>query len=256
LIIKTNQLSLFVTNLNHHGFGFLLHEDLDKIQLDLLMIASWSILQSLHAKTDQFPNKDTIDVLSNHQDTQAMFASVLPSEDGGEIAKPTFLEATCKGQLPCLSPCQEIDFSKREIEGSIEYQYSLIIPGCVPKHRRKHPLINGTGYSGVILSDAYFPCLCWVHVVLSCMVSWFTPALYRATARLWLDWPWVQDARAVLWQHPVQRWRHLWYWHLWKSHPIAQQPESLLLWWPNAVQHSNGWAWSQALGKGHVTNGT
>jgi hypothetical protein len=157
---KDKSAEFICDNLNHHGFGFLLHKDLDKIQLDLLMIASWSILQSLHAKTDQFPNKDTIDVLSNHQDTQAMFASVLPSEDGGEIAKPTFLEATCKGQLPCLSPCQEIDFSKREIEGSIEYQYSLIIPGCVPKHRRKHPIINGTGYSGVILSDAYFPCLC------------------------------------------------------------------------------------------------
>ncbi len=39
-------------------------------------------------------NKGTIEVLSNHQDTQAMFVSVLPSEDGGEIDKPTFLEAT------------------------------------------------------------------------------------------------------------------------------------------------------------------
>jgi hypothetical protein len=60
------------------------------------MIASWNILQSLPGKTDQFPNKDTINVLSNHHDTQAMFAPVLPSEDGGEIVKPTFLEATCK----------------------------------------------------------------------------------------------------------------------------------------------------------------
>jgi hypothetical protein len=79
------------------GLGFFLHEDLDEIQLNLLMIASWNILWSLYAKADQFPNKDTVEVLSIHHDTQAMFASVLPSEDGGEIAKPTLLEATCKG---------------------------------------------------------------------------------------------------------------------------------------------------------------
>jgi hypothetical protein len=60
------------------------------------MIASWRILQQLHGKTNQFPNKVTINVLSNHQDTQAMFVSVLTSEDGGKIDKPTFLEATCK----------------------------------------------------------------------------------------------------------------------------------------------------------------
>jgi hypothetical protein len=117
------------------------------------MIASWSILWPLHGKTDQFLNKDTINVLSNHHDTQNMFCSVLPSEDGWEIDKPTFLEATCKVQLHCTSPHQEIDFSKREVEGTIEYQYSLSIPGCVPKHHRKRPLINGTGYSGAILSD-------------------------------------------------------------------------------------------------------
>jgi hypothetical protein len=94
---KDKSIELICDNLNCHGFGFLLHEDLDEIQLNLLMIASWSILWSLHAKTDQFPNKDSIEVLSIHHDTQAMFASVLPSEDGGEIAKPTLLEATCKG---------------------------------------------------------------------------------------------------------------------------------------------------------------
>jgi hypothetical protein len=55
------------------------------------MIASWSILQPLHGRRDQFPNKDSIKVLSNHHDTQNMFASVLQSEDGGKIAKPSFL---------------------------------------------------------------------------------------------------------------------------------------------------------------------
>jgi hypothetical protein len=68
------------------------------------MIASWSILRQLHGETDQLPNKDTINILSNYQDTQAMFVSVLPTEDGGKIDKPTFLEATCKLQLHCTSP--------------------------------------------------------------------------------------------------------------------------------------------------------
>jgi hypothetical protein len=93
---KDKSIEFIFANLNHHGFGFLLHEDLDEIQLNLLMITSWSILQPHHGKMDQFPNKETFNVLSNHQDTQAMFVSVLPSEDGGEIDKPTFLEATCK----------------------------------------------------------------------------------------------------------------------------------------------------------------
>jgi hypothetical protein len=150
---KDKSIEFICDNLNHHGFRFLLHEDLDEIQLDLLMIASWSILWPLHGKTDQFPNKDTINVLSNYQDTQAMFVSVLPTEDGGEIDKPTFLEATCKLQLCHTSPHQEIDLWKRDVEGTIEYQYSLSIPGCLPKHHRKCPLIHGTGYSGAILSD-------------------------------------------------------------------------------------------------------
>jgi hypothetical protein len=96
---KDKSIEFICDNLNHHGFGFLLHKDLHEIQLDLLMIASWSILQPLHGKPDQFPNKETINVLSNHQDTQAMFVSVPASEDGGVIDKPTFLEATCKLQL-------------------------------------------------------------------------------------------------------------------------------------------------------------
>jgi hypothetical protein len=63
-----------------------------------------------------------------------VFSSVLPSEDEGEIAKPSFLEATCKVWLHWTSPHQEIDLSKREVEGTIEYQYSLSIPRHVPKH--------------------------------------------------------------------------------------------------------------------------
>jgi hypothetical protein len=80
-----------------------------------------SILQPLDGKTNQFPNKDTIYVLSNHQDSQVLFASVLSSEDGGEIDKPTFLEAKCIERLHHTSPRQEIDLSKREVEGTIQY---------------------------------------------------------------------------------------------------------------------------------------
>jgi hypothetical protein len=50
-------------------------------------------------------------------------------------------------------PHQEIELSKREVEGTTEYQYSLSIPGCVRKHHRKHPIINRTDYSGAILSN-------------------------------------------------------------------------------------------------------
>jgi hypothetical protein len=63
------------------------------------MIASWSILKQIHGKADQFPNKDTIEVLSNHHDTKNVFCYVLLGEDGGEMAEPSFLEATCKVQL-------------------------------------------------------------------------------------------------------------------------------------------------------------
>jgi hypothetical protein len=121
---KGKSIEFFCENLNRHGFGFLLHEDLDEIQLNLLMIASWSIIRQLHGTSDQFPNNDTINVLSNYQDTLAMFLSVIATEDGREVDKPTFLEATCKLRLHPTCPHQEIDFSKRDIEGTIEYQYS------------------------------------------------------------------------------------------------------------------------------------
>jgi hypothetical protein len=112
---KDKSIEFICDNLNCYGFGFLLHEDLDEIQLNLLMIASWSIIRQLHGKNNQFPNKDTINVLSNYQYTEAMFVSVLPTENGGEDDKPVFLEATCKLQLSCTSPHQEIEFSKRDI---------------------------------------------------------------------------------------------------------------------------------------------
>ncbi len=101
---KDKSIEFICDYLNHHGFGFLLQENLDKIQLYLLMIASWSILQPLHGKTDQFPNKETIDLLSNNQDTQAMFGYVLPSEDRGRLISQHFLRqhANCNyiAQVP------------------------------------------------------------------------------------------------------------------------------------------------------------
>jgi hypothetical protein len=47
---KDKSIEFIGDNLNCHGFGFLLHKDLDEIQLDLLMIASWSILQHFMEK--------------------------------------------------------------------------------------------------------------------------------------------------------------------------------------------------------------
>jgi hypothetical protein len=63
---KDKSIEFVCANLNHHGFGFLLNEDLDEMQLDVFMIASWSILQSIHEKTDQFPNQDRVGLLSIH----------------------------------------------------------------------------------------------------------------------------------------------------------------------------------------------
>jgi hypothetical protein len=87
--------------------GFLLDEDLDEIQLDLLMIASWSVLQQNHGKADPFPIKDTIEVLSNHHETQNLFCYVLPGEDVGAMAQPSFLESTCKARLHHSSPSRD-----------------------------------------------------------------------------------------------------------------------------------------------------
>jgi hypothetical protein len=47
---KDKSVEFICDNLNHCGFGFLLHEELDEIQLNLLMVASWSILWLLHQK--------------------------------------------------------------------------------------------------------------------------------------------------------------------------------------------------------------
>jgi hypothetical protein len=80
-----------------------------------------------------------------------MFVSVLPSEDGGEIDKPTFLDARCKLQLCHKSPSRDWPLQKR---GWRNYTVPMIsIPGCILKHHRKHPLINGTGYSRAVLLD-------------------------------------------------------------------------------------------------------
>jgi hypothetical protein len=54
---KDKSIECICDNLYRHGFGFLLHKDLDEIQLDLLMIASWSILQQLHGKLINSPTK-------------------------------------------------------------------------------------------------------------------------------------------------------------------------------------------------------
>jgi hypothetical protein len=188
-----------------------LQEDLDEIQLNLHMIASWSIIRQLHGKNDQFPNKDTIDVLSNYQDTQAMFVSVLATEDGREVDKPTFLEATCKLHLHCTCPHREIDFSKRDIEGTIEYQYSLSIPGCIPKHHRKRPLIHGTGYSGAILSHTP-TFLSYVKYML-CYHAWCHDS-HLLPVELQQDYDLIDFGSRMLMRyfdssHPVQRRQHL-----------------------------------------------
>ncbi len=62
---KYKSIEFICSNLNCHEFGFLLNEDLDEMQLDLLMIDSWSIFWSLHGKIDQFLNKDSWDSVNS-----------------------------------------------------------------------------------------------------------------------------------------------------------------------------------------------
>jgi hypothetical protein len=138
--------------LRRHGFGFLLDEDLDEHQLDLFMIASWAILRNIHGKPHQYPNNLTLEVLSQHDKTQEIFASIA-NEDGWTATVPSYLEASCKTCLRCSLPSRDIDFTANNAEDTVKYQYSMPIAGCIPKHHRRHPAIKGNGYTGAVLSD-------------------------------------------------------------------------------------------------------
>ena len=83
-------------HLRLHGFGFLLSEDLDELQLDLLMVSSWRILRPLHGKPDQYPSKPTVDILSMQQRTQILFSPI--TNDDGDNHLPSFLEMTCSNE--------------------------------------------------------------------------------------------------------------------------------------------------------------
>jgi len=150
---RTDESIEFVcAQLRHHGLDFLLDEDLDEHQLDLLMISSWSILRQLHGKSNQYPSNDTLRLLSTHEETRIIFSSVR-NDDAVTIA-PSFLEITCKSRLRRTIPSRDIDFAAIDIEEPVQYQYSLPIPSCLPKHRRKRPAISGNGYTGAVLSDS------------------------------------------------------------------------------------------------------
>jgi hypothetical protein len=108
---RTDQSIEFICcELHRHGFGFLLDEDLDEHQLDLFMIASWAILRNIRGKPHQYPNNLTLEVLSQHDKTQEIFASIA-NEDGGTAMVPSYLEAFCKTHLSRSLPSRDINFT-------------------------------------------------------------------------------------------------------------------------------------------------
>jgi hypothetical protein len=105
---------------NRDGFGFLLDEDLDEHQLDLFMIASWAILCNIRGKPHQYPNSLTLEVLSQHDETQEIFASIA-NEDGGTATVPSYLEASCKTRLRRSLLSRDIDFTANNAEDTVKY---------------------------------------------------------------------------------------------------------------------------------------
>jgi hypothetical protein len=144
-------------HLHCHGIGFLLSEDLDEFQLDLLvMITLWSVLHHLHDpehdKPDQYPSDNTVGILSKEEGTAILLSST--TNDDGPNAAPSFLETACKNHLHHTVPSCNIDFiAINQDEEPVHYQYSLPIPGCLSKHHWKCPAISGRGYMGAILSN-------------------------------------------------------------------------------------------------------
>lgn len=92
-----------------------------------------------------------------HDGTKLFFSSVRQAHDGASARElPTFVEASCKTRLRRTIPSREVDLNSQKMDtlDSVQYQYSLSIPGCMPKHHRKRPVIAGSKYTGAILSDA------------------------------------------------------------------------------------------------------
>jgi hypothetical protein len=167
-------------------------------------------------------------------------------------------QATCKLRLCCTSPHQEIDLSKRDVEGSIEYQYSLSIPGCIPKHHRKHPLIHRTGYSGAILSD--MPTfLAYVEYML-CFHAWCHDS-HLFPVELQQDYDLIDFGSRMLVRYfdsILYRGNDTCDTDTCKIHTQLHNSQSHC-YFGDLMQYSTAmgaWAWTQGLGKGHVTNGT
>jgi hypothetical protein len=65
------------------------------------------------------------------------------------------VEETCKVILPHNLSSREIDTdnAKSSDNEHVKHQWLLTIFGCIPKHRRKKPVVKGSGYTGAVLSD-------------------------------------------------------------------------------------------------------
>jgi hypothetical protein len=115
------------------------------------MVTSWAILHNICGKPHQYPNNLTLEVLSQHDETQEIFASIT-NEDRGTATVPSYLEVSCKTRLCHSLLSRNINFTANNAKDTVKYQYSIPIAGCIPKHHRRHPAIKGNGYMGAVLS--------------------------------------------------------------------------------------------------------
>jgi hypothetical protein len=138
-----------------HGFGFLMDAVLDSYQFDLLMVVSWAILQSKKKMLNEHPSKETV----KHLSSQAEFNDLgLYTEDQEELPNDTSpLEEACKRLICCRLLPRTINVKAQHEDlpagSTVGIHRSLSIHGCLPKHRRKIPIIKGNGNAGAVLSD-------------------------------------------------------------------------------------------------------
>ncbi len=147
---QDNQSIEFVCrHLRMHGFGFLLDTFLDAFQLDHLMITSWGILCPLKKPSNPYPTKDALWTICSN--TEVINAIVNEDEEDDDDDEPTqsSVEETCKVILPHDLPSREIDTNnaKSSDNEQVKHQQLLTIFGCIPKHRRKKPVVKGSGYT-------------------------------------------------------------------------------------------------------------
>lgn len=137
-------------HLIQHGLGFVLETELDEYQIDLLMMACWSILHPLRTKQNHYPSIETVNCLAINETLREIVVTSTPP------TVASIVEESSKTSLRRSLPPRQIDLNaatETDSRTPVSHQHSLPIPDCVPKHRRQKPKIKGNGFTGAVLSD-------------------------------------------------------------------------------------------------------